>query len=532
VDLASDAELFRTPDGEAFATFAVAEHRETAALRSKSFKSWLQLRFYEERGSSPSSQAVQDALGVLEGRALFDGAEHRVYTRLAEHVGAIYYDLGDEHWRSIKITKDGWDIVSDVPVRFRRSRGMLAQVSPVHGGSLAFLRQFVNVGSDDDWRLLIAWLLGTFRSIGPYPLLVLHGEQGSAKSTTERALRLLTDPNAAPLRAEPREGRDLMIAARNSWVLAFDNLSHLPVWLSDALCRLATGGGFTTRALYSDDEEMIFDAQRPVMLNGIEDLATRGDLLERAIVLYLPRIRAESRQTEKAFWREFDAARGSILGALLDAVVMALRNVDSTELAQLPRMADFATWVTAAAPALGWGPGAFMGAYGGNQETANDLALEASPVAPFIITMVDEGPWQGTATELLARLGERVDEAVRRQKSWPTNPRTLANTLRRLAPTLRTAGVEVGFPPGHKRGRLLTLDRVCDAASPSSPSSPSTLDGAQTGDDGESLRDRRGPWGDDGHHAEDDASELLGTMGDAGDDGSARQSEHKRVVRI
>jgi hypothetical protein len=164
-----------------------------------------------------------------------------------------------------------------------------------------------------------------------FPLLILSGEQGAAKSTTARLLRSLIDPNAAPLRSEPRDGRDLVIAASNRWLLALDNLSYLPDWLSDCLCRLVTGGGFATRELYMDAEETIFDSQRPVILTSIEDVADRGDLLDRAVILHLPSIPDEKRKTESAFWASADAVHPQILGCLLDAV-----SAGSKELAACP----------------------------------------------------------------------------------------------------------------------------------------------------------------------------------------------------
>jgi hypothetical protein len=278
VALAEEAELFHSPDGEAYATLAVAGQRQTWLLKSQAFRRWLARQFYEEEAKAPSAQALQDAVGVLEGRALFDGPEYPVFTRLAGHDGCIYLDLANEAWEVIEITTTGWQVMVEPPVRFRRPRGMSPLPHPIHGGGIEELRAFVNVPCDreSDRILLVAWLLAALRPCGPYPVLVLHGEQGSAKSTAARLLRALIDPNRAPLRAEPRDGRDLMIAATNGWCLSLDNLSHVPPWLSDAICRLATGGGFATRALYTDSDEVLFDAQRPVILNGIEELATRG----------------------------------------------------------------------------------------------------------------------------------------------------------------------------------------------------------------------------------------------------------------
>ena len=176
----------------------------------------------------------------------------------------------------------------------------------------------------------MGWLVAAFRPRGPYLVLILQGEQGSAKSTGARVCRRLIDPNKAELRSQPREPRDLAIASNNAWALGFDNISRTSHWLSDGLCRLATGGGFSTRTLYSDSDETIFDAQRPILLNGIDSVATRGDLLDRSIMLTLPRLKHHREESE--FWSDFDEARPRILGALLDAVSMALQREKATKL--------------------------------------------------------------------------------------------------------------------------------------------------------------------------------------------------------
>src|SRR5215213_1483583 len=189
-------------------------------------------------------------------------------------------------------------------------------------GAERLLRAFLNIREDDhdSWYLLLAWLVQTRRPQGKFPILILQGEQGSAKSTVERLLRALVDPSIAPLRTTPRNEQDLIIAATNSWCVAFDNISNLPPWTSDALCRLSTGGGFSARELYTDSEEVLFDATRPVILNGITDVATRPDLLDRALVVRLPPIPEESRTPEAELWPDFDHARPAILGALFEAV--------------------------------------------------------------------------------------------------------------------------------------------------------------------------------------------------------------------
>ena len=240
------------------------------------------------------------------------------------------------------------------------------------------LRGFLNL-DDNAWRLVISWLVATLRPRGPYPVLALFAEQGSGKSTIGRLLRELVDPNAAPLRAEPNDGRDLMIAANNSWCLAYDNLSHVPPWLSDAMCRLSTGGGFATRELYTDQDEVIFDYQRPLLLTSIEEVATRSDLLDRCLIVWLPAITEDRRRAEAELFEAFRKDRPQILGALLDVVAVALRRLPSIKLSSLPRMADFALWATAAETAFGWPEGTFLAAYLGNRETANELARSKRP---------------------------------------------------------------------------------------------------------------------------------------------------------
>ena len=285
-------------------------------------------------------------------------------------------------------------MINTPPVRFRRSAGMLALPIPVAGGGIEELRPFLNVRSDNEFILAVAWVLAALRDRGPYPTLALFGEHGTAKSTFARILRSLIDPNTAPLRALPREDRDLFIAAMNAHVLVFDNISFLADWISDTLCRLSTGGGFATRRLYTDQDEVLLDAIRPVILNGIEEVVNRPDLTDRAIFLTLEPIPDDMRLLESELWDAFNTARPRILGALLDAVAMGLARLPATQLERLPRMADFAIWATACETALrhqddtSWEAGTFMKAYAGNIDEAVETVLNANPVATAVRTFM------------------------------------------------------------------------------------------------------------------------------------------------
>jgi hypothetical protein len=458
----TEADLFHDADQAAYAVVEVAEHSETWPVRSRGFRLWLRRRLREEHNQAAHSDAMQAALEDIESKALFECPMEPVFVRLAEADGAVWLDLADDAWRAVRVTSKGWEVVAGKPpVRFIRPRGLLPLPAPEQGGKIGDLRPFLNVRDDSDFVLVVAWLLGCLRQRGPFPILNVSGEQGSAKSTLQRLLRELVDPNSAPLRSEPKEVRDLVIAAANSWVQAFDNLSHVQPWLSDALCRLSTGGGFATRELYSDREEVIFDAQRPVAINGITDLATRSDLLDRSLNVTLMAIPESQRKDEKTLRRAFEAARPKILGALLDAVSAGLAGEAGVHLDRLPRMADLAIWVTACEQSLGWPPGTFISAYAANRSSANDAAIEASVIGLVLQAFMEtRGPWQGSSTELLTELEKFADDKTRHRKEWPGSPRKLSGDLRRIAPNLRATGIDVSFSKSGKR--LIHLGRISD----------------------------------------------------------------------
>jgi hypothetical protein len=498
------AELFHDPDGLAYATVRFDDHTETYAIKSERFKDWLLLQFYRANGRAPKSASVTDALATIRAQAVFDGPKILVYVLVAEHEGDIYVDLGDEHWRAVRISSGGWSVVADSPVRFIRKAGSAPLPLPQGGGSVEELRPFLNVVGDGDFMLVLAWAAFSLSPWGPYPILVLQGEQGSAKSTTVRVLRALVDPAVEALRALPKSERDLAVAAGNAWILAYDNLSGIPDGVSDALCRLATGGGFATRALYSDDVEIIFSAKRPIILNGIDDIATRGDLQDRSLLVSLPSIPDDERLEENVFWAEFETVQPRIFGALLGAVSAALRGAEDVRLERMPRMADFTVRATAMEGYFGWDPGSFVETYASNRQEASEALLANEPVFDAIKGLLHRRKvsgaelWIGTTTQLLSTLGDFVDDNIKRSRAWPGGPQALSRKMRRLAPALRSAGV--GYSENEK-GRekrkiktLYTIDplkgaddrhNAPEASSETNKEDPSTAEGKveTSGDD-------------------------------------------------
>ncbi len=464
------AELWHTPADDGYMTLTINAHREHHPLTGRAARDYLTHLYYRDAGRAPNATALQAALATLSGIARFDGDTHDVHVRVADREGRLYLDLCDPSWRAVEITEQGWRVMADPPVRFRRPRGLQALPDPVRGGSIDDLRLFVNVATDKDFILVVAWLLAALRPQGPYPVLVFIAEQGAAKTTVTRVLRRLVDPNLSDVRRPPRNTEDLMIAATNGHVVAFDNLSRLPETLSDNLSVLATGGGFAVRQLYTNREEEIFYAQRPIMLNGISEVATRGDLLDRAVVVTLPPIPDHVRKDETILWQTFADAHPRILGALLNAVSCGLQRLPDVVLERKPRMADFALWSVAVEPACPWREGAFLGAYAGNRQGAVEATLEGDPVADLVRTMV---PWSGTATELLAELTTRTPPNITQRQGGFSRPRQVADALRRLAPGLRRVGVEVTFcRRGHRGSRVIELRAVSSSAASAASATP------------------------------------------------------------
>lgn len=462
-DLTANIELWHSESREAFASLPVNGHFENWPVRSADFRHWLMGQYYRDTGATPGGQAMEDALRLVEARAVMDGKPHRTWLRIGGDTaaGLVYVDLADADWSAVEITANGWRVISQAPVKFLRTRGMRSLPVPIGGDLIEKLHGYINCEGDADFQLIVAWLLGALRPQGPFPILVINGEQGSSKSTLARVLRSLLDPNVAPGRSAPREERDLFVAAVNGWCISVDNLSVIADWLSDALCRLATGGGVSFRQNYTDRDEMVLEATRPILLNGIPELTGRPDLADRAIGVTLPVMEEGKRRTEEEFWAAFESDRPGILGALYDAVAAALRNAASVRLDVFPRMADFTKWITAAEPELGWPEGSFVEVYKSNRTFAVRGLIENSPLGQALLRVVEHEDWESSPTELLNKLDSLVDEKTRKGRWWPATPSKLGSSLSRLAPALRQLGIDARQSKGGRDSRRLwTLKRT------------------------------------------------------------------------
>jgi hypothetical protein len=446
---------------QGFASFQVDGHTEHVELRGTAGRLWLGGLVYKETGEALGRQDLEGAIENLEAAAIFEGPELPVALRVADLGDRTYLDLADKAWRVVEVTAEGWRVIPGhlAPVRFRRPNGTEALPVPVPGGNLEDLGRFIHTNKDG-LSLAAAWMVAALTDRGPAPVASLAGRQGSAKSSATRVFQRLVDPRGGSLRARPKNDEDLAVAARNSWVVSFDNLSRIREDLSDGFCRLSTGASFATRTLFTNGEETIFAARRPVILNSIVDVVSRPDLMDRTVTVQLEKISEERRIEEGEFWPLFEKALPGILGAALTALAGALSRWSTTRPTRKPRMADFYRLALAAGPDLPGGAETFEKAWEAMRDAAVSSALECAPIGTTLLEILEaQGKWKKPARELLQTLNAARPTGPT-EDGWPQTPQGLVAALKRLAPALEAEGwhVELGLKDTTKKhGRLVVI---------------------------------------------------------------------------
>lgn len=414
---------------------------EVRNLASRQFRDCLLAGFYQDTGKAPRDQSIREALGTLAGLGRFHGECQDIHLRTAGANGEYFLDLAvPGSSRAVRITPATWEIVESPAAMFVRQESTQPLPDPLTGGSIEPLWRVANIPHGS--RLLVlSWLIECLRPDTPYPLLELLGEQGSAKSTTQIALRRLIDPNACDLRGAPKSVEDIFVSAGACCLVSYENVSHLPGPMQDALCVLATGGGFAKRKLYSDTEESVVNVKRPIVINGISAAVTAQDLVDRAITVETPVITDRLEVTD--LWRAYEIERPKLLGALLDITSRALELLPQMSIPadERPRLVEFARLGMAVAKAVGQLPEDFMQEFNACRQESLSRTIDASPVAAAVVDMIEARPLGLTATakEILLTLEQYRPTGC---DSWPRSPKGLGDALRRAAPALRQIDIE------------------------------------------------------------------------------------------
>jgi len=460
--LGAGVELFHDERGEPYAVLRLHEGRRILSLDSKDFGRWLSRLAWEEMQKAPGGEVVTAARLALSSIASFDGPEHPLHVRSAWMDDAIWLDLDGQ--RAAKVTSKEWEIIEEPPIIFRTFPHQRPLPVPTEDGiDPRKVLEFTNLRGEEASLLFICYLVAALVPDIPIAALVLHGVQGTAKTTLLKVVKSLIDPTIPEVRGGVRDQGEFALAAWQNRVLFFDNLTTMPVWLSDAMCRAVTGEGWSKRTLYTNDDLTFFEYQRAIGFAGINLVANQPDLLDRSLILPLEPIPPARRKPDRLFWQGFHEAAPDILGGLLDALVGAMEIEPCLEMLELPRMADFSRWGAAAATALGWSPGEFLDAYRRNTGRQNEAAVEGSPVAQAILTLMEDrsDEWSGTPAELLKSL-EPVAEGLcinTRDRYWPKNPSWLSRRVREVEPNLLALCLEVSETRTGS-SRMITLRRI------------------------------------------------------------------------
>lgn len=441
----------------------IAYNGDTVALPlrggTNSFRAQLAHRYNAQTGRVPGQGALADALQVLEGQAQTE-PPIPLATRIATQAnGHLLYDLGRPDNHHITIQPGHWHLntTHDGPAIFRRTRLTGPQPDPIEAPieALDLLRNHTNI-SDDDWPLTICWLVAALLPHTPCPGLYLHGEQGTAKTTTGRHLRQTVDPSPVPLGAPPDDIRDWATAANSARVIGIDNLSSIPAWFSDALCRIVTGEGYARRALYTDGDLHVIEMRRAVIITAIDAGSLRGDLAERLLAIELDPIDPHHRLTDHDSDQAYQRDLPRILGALFTLTAQVLEQMPDTQLEMLPRMADFGRLV-ATIDRIRHTQASDR--YAGGLAQLNRAVVDSDPFASGIRTFLEHrDQWTGTATDLLAIIDG--DHTGPKPKWWPADGAACSRRLKRVAPALRAEGVGIDWTKGTKGTRLVHLSHI------------------------------------------------------------------------
>lgn len=460
-----DFSLHRTPDGRGFISFMDEGKRTNDLVHSMVSRQKIKYIAKKVKEEIRNQHALKVILDELEEMAVTEGTEATLDSRIRHKRGSTFLNLCHPDGKIVRISPRKVEEVYATPndIFLCRFPGMSALPNPSPGGSVDLLRRFLNVKDERSWRLILVIILSYLSGIGPFVCTILVGEQGTAKSTISKIIRALVDPNAAPLQAIPRSERDLAILAMSSYLLTFDNVSDIPKWLSDALCRILTGGGLATRSLYNDDRLRIFFSMNPVLINCITEAIQRSDLLDRSVPIFLRPISDFERKSEAEFWQEFELEKAKIFSALLEKVAQALAILPFVRTKGLPRMADFAKFGIAVEEAMGWDSGTFLSDYYYMKSFQDSAVLENFPCYRAIKKIAEEG-WEDNASSLLTAITDiENDSRLINSKYWPKSAAKLSADLNRYAPNFRKEGIEINCncrTAGSNSTRYISIKRV------------------------------------------------------------------------
>ena len=456
--------FFKDQHGTAFALVAPTKaHREIIALESTKFKRYLHKLFYDNNNKKVANiESINNAIHILQANIEYSDTTIPLHLRVAwkKEGNTIYYDLTDEKWRYVEITKDGWEIREDNSSILFARYNQVAQVLPNRNYEQDILDKFIgltNVKDENDKLLLKVYIISLFIPDIAHAMLIVHGEKGGAKTLLKHLIKQLVDPSRPTLLTIHTSRDEFVQQLSHNYVAYYDNLRTVPKWLPDEACKAVTGIGQTKRKLYTNDEDIVYEYKRCLGFSGINICMTEPDALDRSLLIELTRIPRNKVKLESQILSEFEQLKPGILGYILDVLVKALQVRPNLQLNDLPRMADFALWGEAISQAMGKDSLEFLKAYYENIGRQNIEAIEANPLGQAITKFFEElenKAWEGSPGILLARLNKvaETNNIDTTQKIWPKATNSLTKRIKQIQSNLLEGiGIKITISRDNKK---------------------------------------------------------------------------------
>ena len=439
----SDMELFCDNTNKSYASVMINGYRQVLPIENREFNLYLNHLYYSQFKKTINKDNLQQVINILQAEARFGNVKKiPLSNRVAKKNDSFWYDLTNNKWQAVEINADGWNIIDNPPILFNRYRHQSEQLTPMKNGDINKIFDYLNIKNYH--TVFLCWLVSCFVPDIPHAMLIVYGEKGSAKSTACSLSKQLIDPSVLDTLTIPKDMRSLIVNLQQHWFLPFDNVSYINEEVSDTLCRAITGGGIQQRKLNTNAEDCIFTFKRCLAINGINNVATRSDLLDRSILIELSRIEDKDRRELSEVQDSFKVDLPCILGGIFDVLSKAMAIYPDVKLDRLTRLADFTRWGYAIGEALGGKGQTFIDEYNSNIKTQNDEALNNDAVATLMIAfMKDKEEWEGKSTDFYNKMIALAPDCgiASNSKQLPKAANSLTRKLNQLQSNLKYKGI-------------------------------------------------------------------------------------------
>lgn len=454
-------QLFPGINGELCISLIEDGKTKTMSLKSENWRSWL-IRFLRRIGVPASASMREEITEALTALA-HEVDKEKVYVRVARTSTSVQVDLNDSSFNAVHISDLGGEFRIEQPrdVYLLRTNKQQPLPLPVRCDRRNFVKKFKRLIpslESGHWLLVLAFILKCLdRDRGAFAILVIGGPQGAGKTVLSFRIKALVDPSEPPFLSPPKNVDDIIVAARNSYLLAYENMSGINSEMADIFCRLSTGGGISKRKLYTDHEEAFYKLHSPIIINGIDEPSNRPDFVDRCVMLELKPIADGERIAETELNKDFEESLPELLGGLYGILAECLHILPNIQINNLPRMTDYARMGIAAEKVLKLRPGLFLREYGKNRDEQTNNTFWNDDLCNAIYSFFRSkhctgSRIEGTAQELMRRFlsGSRFVSAPRTIKGF-------SGWLKRIAPLLKSRGIEVEWLPRTASKRLIAI---------------------------------------------------------------------------